>query len=170
MHRQLLGLTDPSEQVDHRNHDGLDNRRENLRPCTNQQNQHNQRKRAGCTSRYKGVHWDFRNGSWRAAIKAEGRTIHLGRFQDEDDAARAYDDAARRLFGEFALTNSDMEIEARGLRTLHEVLSDVGMHEITTPSGEVRRIFVLSTDPWRFAECGPVVDGVRRKEARDAAE
>lgn len=111
LHRHLLGVTDPAVQVDHRNHDGLDNSRSNLRLCTNRQNQQNQRKRSGTSSRFKGV-FRFRSGKWAAqissgALRSDGsrKRVHLGYFLDEEDAARAYDAAARREFGEFARLN-----------------------------------------------------------------
>lgn len=95
--------------IDHKNGNGLDNRRSNLRFCTNAQNQHNQRKwgsRSGkpLSSRYKGVSW-HRRGHWRAKIQAQGKRRYLGQFQSEEAAARAYDRAARELHGEFAVLN-----------------------------------------------------------------
>jgi hypothetical protein len=102
MHRLITNAAD-GEQVDHVNHDGLDNRRENLRLCSAALNRRNQRKTRG-TSRYKGVSL-FRNGKWRATIKLNGKQHSLGHYVEEEDAARAYDAAARKMFGEYALTN-----------------------------------------------------------------
>lgn len=90
--------------VDHINGDKLDNRRSNLRLCTNAQNQWNRHVRFG-TSPYKGVSWDKKASKWRAAIRFNGRTTNLGSFDDERDAALAYNAAALRLFGEFANPN-----------------------------------------------------------------
>lgn len=116
MHRQVMGLT-PSDRgihVDHKNGDGLDCTRGNMRICTARQNQHNSvhNRKAGKTSKYKGVYWHKKGGKWNARIRAgeidkDGRskTIHLGLFVDEAEAARAYDDAARRHYGAFAATN-----------------------------------------------------------------
>jgi hypothetical protein len=105
MHRLILGLAAGSaDEVDHVNGDGLDNRRSNLRVATHAQNQYNQKPRGG-TSAFKGVAFDRQTGRWRAKIVLRGRTIHLGRFEDERDAAAAYDVAARDLFGRFARTN-----------------------------------------------------------------
>ena len=106
LHRQILGITDPRIFVDHVNHDGLDNRRENLRLATNVQNQANQRKRlAASTSKYKGVYWRSDSRKWRVQISAgEGRK-YLGCFVSEDDAARAYNRAAIELSGEHAELN-----------------------------------------------------------------
>lgn len=104
MHRLILGVTDPTVDVDHRNGDGLDNRRENLRMSTRSQNNGNQRIRQGGSSRYKGVsaHTD---GKWVAKISARGEQKYLGLFGTEEEAARTYDAAAQELFGEFARLN-----------------------------------------------------------------
>lgn len=101
LHRVIV----PTElTVDHRNGDGLDNRRENLRPATDKQQMRNRPKIPGSTSRYKGV---FRapTGRWTAQIKYDHKSRHIGMFATEEAAARAYDEAARRAFGEFARTN-----------------------------------------------------------------
>lgn len=104
MHREIMNA--PKElQVDHINGDKLDNRRSNLRLATNSQNQMNCRKRYGNDSKYKGVCWHWQNSKWRANIKIDGKQTHLGLFLNEIDAAKAYDDAARKYFGEFAKTN-----------------------------------------------------------------
>jgi AP2 domain/HNH endonuclease len=90
--------------VDHINHDGLDNRRENLRPASRAQNARNARPH-GRTSLYKGVCWYKAGRQWEARIRHDGQRIYLGRFADETAAALAYDAAARRLFGEYAYLN-----------------------------------------------------------------
>ncbi len=100
MHRVILGLK-KGEMTDHINGDGLDNRRCNLRKCTNAQNQHNMHARWG-RSKYRGVHW---NGRWVARIRVNGEPIYLGRFAEETDAAHAYDKAAIEHHGEFANLN-----------------------------------------------------------------
>lgn len=106
MHRVLLGLNvGDGKHVDHINGDGLDNRRCNLRVCTNRENQHNRQHHRG-TSRYKGVSWHKSGRKWIAAIMPrDGNRKYLGLFQSEESAARAYDAAARELFGEFARCN-----------------------------------------------------------------
>lgn len=92
--------------IDHKDLDGLNNRRENLRPCNKSQNGCNQRKRPNLSSRFKGVNWDNKNKKWRARIKHNQRTYFLGRFKTEENAATAYNFAADEKFGEFALFNS----------------------------------------------------------------
>ena len=103
MHREILGLTD-SRQVDHKNGNGLDNRRCNLRACSHNQNQRNQ-KPVGGSSKYVGVYWKKDESKWKARIKVDGREIHLGLFSNEVEAAKARDRAALRYHGEFARLN-----------------------------------------------------------------
>jgi len=104
MHRVIMKAS-ASVQVDHENHDGLDNRRANLRLATSAENNRNTRMRKNNASGYKGVSWDQRANKWYAQIMANGRNIALGMFANIDDAADAYDEAARQLHGEFAHTN-----------------------------------------------------------------
>lgn len=105
MHRDILGLQKgDGKHTDHIDGNGLDNQRSNLRVCTQQQNAFNQRAQRG-SSRFKGVHWFKRCRIWQANIRHEYRTIHLGYFKNEVDAAEAYDRAAKRLFGNFARLN-----------------------------------------------------------------
>lgn len=104
MHSVIL-LPIPGLVVDHRNGDGLDNRRENLRYATTSQNGGNRRIGANNTSGYRGVDYRKRRLRWRARIAFEGERIELGHFGSPEEAARAYDLAARRLFGEFARLN-----------------------------------------------------------------
>ena len=99
----------PNEQVDHIDHDPLNNTRSNLRLVDKSQNQMNSKTRPDTGSerwsRYKGVTRRKCNGKYRAYIKHNYRNIHLGTFDNEQDAAMAYDKAALKLFGNFALTN-----------------------------------------------------------------
>lgn len=102
MHRLILGAR-KGEQVDHINGDGLDNRRTNLRICNGSQNQHNRKLQINNKSGYKGVYFNKRK--WTARIVVNNKKIYLGRFTDPTEAARAYDEAAKKLHGEFARTN-----------------------------------------------------------------
>lgn len=104
MHRYLMGL--PSCKVDHKDGNGLNNQRHNLRLATDQQSAANRRKlHHNTTSRYKGVVWDAQRQAWRARIMVNRKLRHLGRFRSEEEAARAYDQAAREIFGEYASLN-----------------------------------------------------------------
>lgn len=103
MHRVLL-CAQSGECVDHINGDGLDNRRHNLRLATKAQNSANMRNTKGGTSRFKGVSANH-GGKWRAQIRVPGRKIWLGLHETEMRAAMAYDEAAKRLHGEFACLN-----------------------------------------------------------------
>lgn len=103
MHREIMRPA-PGRQVDHANHDRLDNRRANLRVCTVSENQGNQLARRR-TSRFKGVSFCRAHRRWRAHITAGGRHQALGSFSSEEAAALAYDKAARQHFGEFAYLN-----------------------------------------------------------------
>jgi hypothetical protein len=106
MHREIMGLSagDP-RKVDHINHDRLDNRRSNLRIVSKSQDVQNTPKRKGCSSRFKGVCCDQRRGKWVASIQIDGRSRHLGRFEIEEDAARAYNLAAVTAWGDHTLLN-----------------------------------------------------------------
>ena len=101
MHVLLMGSTG----IDHADHDGLNNRRSNLRPATHSQNMQNARTRvSGKTSQYKGV-CAIEHGLWRAYIDAENVRCNLGDFTSEIEAAYTYDAAARKLHGVFACPN-----------------------------------------------------------------
>jgi hypothetical protein len=104
MSRQIVRAP-PDVCVDHADGDTLNNRRFNLRKCTRAQNSANQQKRAGCTSRFKGVHWNKHAKKWQAQITVNYHAEHLGYFDDEVKAAIAYNNAATKYFGEFARLN-----------------------------------------------------------------
>jgi hypothetical protein len=104
MHRFILKLIG-KPQADHKNGNTLDNRKENLRPCTAQQNRFNQRRKSNNTSGFKGVSKSHKLQKWWSYIRIDGRTLHLGYYTSKPKAARVYDAAARKHFGEFARTN-----------------------------------------------------------------
>jgi hypothetical protein len=112
MHCMVLGLRpDRIRDIDHKDHDGLNNCRSNLRAGSRMENMRNRRKQSS-SSRFKGVYLHhFKNfgkvtsSRWRAQIQVDGKKMFLGFFDLEEDAGRAYDEAARKYFGEFAHCN-----------------------------------------------------------------
>lgn len=105
LHRFLMNAV-KGEEIDHINNDGLDNRRSiNLRRASHAANQANQKISKANTSGYKGVGWKTDKCKWRAKIKVNQVSLHLGYFDNKEDAARAYDRAARQYFGAFAHCN-----------------------------------------------------------------
>ena len=102
MHAMLTGY----RQTDHRDRNGLNNQRYNLRDATDRDNHGNEGKHSpSATSRFKGVSWSRGMQQWLAHIAPKGKAIHLGYFPNEIDAARAYDRAAVKHFGKYACTN-----------------------------------------------------------------
>jgi hypothetical protein len=107
MHRQIMRAPKGME-VDHANHITLDNRRSNLRVCTHAENAQNRpapRRSWSTSSRYKGVCKRAKSKTWTATISRDGKQMHIGQFETEEEAARAYDVVARELHGEFAVLN-----------------------------------------------------------------
>jgi len=106
MHRLITNCPDNMD-VDHINHDKLDNRKTNLRVCSASENNQNQQVRTVAkTSIYKGVYFDKQHGKWKAHIKLNYKYKFWGYFTNEIDAAIAYNVAAIEMFGEFALMNN----------------------------------------------------------------
>lgn len=105
MHREILRV--PSNMdTDHKNGNGLDNQKNNIRVCTTAENLHNSKAfRTPKTSRFKGVYWDKSNTKWKAHIALNSKRLTLGYFDSEIDAAKEYDMAALRFYGEFASLN-----------------------------------------------------------------
>lgn len=109
LRRMVMGVTDPSLEVSHINHNGLDNRRENLRILPTGSRSHVNRRSANSASKYLGVSRYKRGGKWVAQIRfgkwPHGQTTNLGYFSSEEAAARAYDVAACDIFGSSANLN-----------------------------------------------------------------
>lgn len=103
MHR-VVASAGQGELVDHINGNTLDNRRCNLRLCSSGENARNSRKKRG-TSRFKGVSRHNKTKQWSVQICTNGTRVHLGQFDSEEDAARAYDAAATQAHGAFAKLN-----------------------------------------------------------------
>jgi len=106
MHREVIHPPDHLF-VDHINHNGLDNRKANIRPATHSQNNFNRiiSTRGDLSSKYKGVAWNKSKKKWQARIGIYGKRKHIGHFKDEIQAAKAYDKAAKKYHGEFASLN-----------------------------------------------------------------
>jgi hypothetical protein len=105
MHKLLLPGWDV---VDHEDHNGLNNRRSNLRSATAAQNCYNRRKqnKDGITSRFKGVSWNKRAMKFVASVQFDGSKTYLGSFDSEEEAARVWNEAAKKLHGAFACLNT----------------------------------------------------------------
>jgi hypothetical protein len=111
MHREIAASSE-YPMVDHRDGNGLNNRRYNLRPCCNSKNQRNRRLPSNSTTGYKGVSRMKGTDKFRAYINENGKQIHLGIFTEAEAGARAYDAEAMRRFGEFARLNFSVEASA----------------------------------------------------------
>ena len=116
--RFIINCKDINKIIDHRNHNTLDNQRHNLRICTYSENSQNCMKQHDCTSIYKGVYWRKDQSKWAAQINPRNifdQIFHLGLgcFESEKEAAKAYDEAAKEEFGEFANLNFPEEKRLR---------------------------------------------------------
>lgn len=103
LHKMITG-TDGKTPVDHINRDGLDNQRINFRFATVSQNMAN-RRGWGKSSRFKGVRFHKRDKRWESRIQVNGKPMYIGRFDDEVQAALAYNSEATKHFGQFAVLN-----------------------------------------------------------------
>jgi hypothetical protein len=110
LHRMILGVATHKVKVDHADRDTLNNQKDNLRKCNTRLNLGNSRKTSkACSSRFKGVCRDGKK--WQAYIRHRGKMRKLGYFSCEEDAARAYDKAAREVFGQFVRPNFPLDGE-----------------------------------------------------------
>ena len=105
LHRLILGKPKKGMVTDHINHNGLDNRKENLRFATRGQNQRNRQSGKNSRSQYLGVFWYKQHQKWSAQIRHNGKKYHLGLFTCEHQAALAYNKKAIELHGEYANPN-----------------------------------------------------------------
>lgn len=105
LHRLILGSDNSANDIDHKNGNACDNRKENLRECLHSENMGNQKFRVNNTSGFKGVFWHGLTRKWKAQIKVDYKSIHIGLFKTKEDAARAYNNAARQYYGKFACIN-----------------------------------------------------------------
>jgi len=101
MHRQILNIVDPVELVDHKDHDGLNNQRCNIRECNHSENMRNRSVHCGYkTSKFKGVSWNKLASKWMVYCNG-----YIGLFVSEKEAALAYNIEAKHIYGEFANLN-----------------------------------------------------------------
>jgi len=109
MHRQLMGF--PNCYVDHRDHNTLNNQKQNLRVCIPTDSNRNRNKQTSyggklTLSKYKGVTYNKGTRSWQAQIRMNDRTTRIGGYASEIEAAIAYNEEAKAMFGEFAVLNN----------------------------------------------------------------
>lgn len=106
LHRLIMGVVDnPEVCIDHKNGDGCDNRKSNLRICTSLENAWNVKPRKNAISKYKGVTYSKQNRKWIAKIRKCNEVYTLGSFETEEQAALVYNQAAKEMFGEYAWLN-----------------------------------------------------------------
>ena len=104
MHNEIMN-PDHDLLVDHKDHNKLNNQKSNYRICTNTDNAKNRSSQKSSTSKYLGVSFKNANKKWIAQISFNNKVVHLGCFKNEEDAAKAYDEAAKKYHDEFANLN-----------------------------------------------------------------
>ena len=102
LHRLIMNVTDPNIFVDHINHNGLDNRKSNLRICTNQENIRNCKVPKNNKSGYKGIYWAKDKNKQTVQITLNNKTKYIGRYEKLEDAIAARKEATKKYYGEFA--------------------------------------------------------------------
>lgn len=105
MHRIIMNVTDKKIKVDHRNRNGLDNCKSNLRLATISENNANRKAAKNSTSKFLGVHFHKCSNKWIASIKKNGKVHYMGIFASEQEAAKVYDAKAKEFHGDFANLN-----------------------------------------------------------------
>jgi hypothetical protein len=115
MHQDIK-KRDKRGRMDHRNRHTLDNRESNLRPCTVSQNAANMKKKIRSKSGYKGVWLNKRRKIWEAKIMVNYENKYLGKYKTPEEAAKAYDEAALKYFGEFACLNFPLQLSNHPIR------------------------------------------------------
>lgn len=105
MHRAVMNVSEPRLVVDHKNHDTLDNRKQNLRICTVKENTLNRVASKSSTSKFLGVSLNTKARKWVAQIQKKGKNTYLGCFDTQEEAALAYNKAAEVIHGEYANLN-----------------------------------------------------------------
>ena len=101
----IIMKTKEGEMVDHKDHNGLNCQKNNMRVCNSMQNSWNRKNKQNSYSKFKGVGWYSKTNKWVCRITVHKKTIHLGYFCSEIKAALVYDKAAQKHFGEFAYLN-----------------------------------------------------------------
>ena len=105
LHREILNITDRDIITDHIDHNGLNNKQSNLRKATWSENNANRRPTENSSSKYLGVGFVKKSKKWICQIQKDKKLIYIGTFDNENDAAMAYNKKAIELHGEFANTN-----------------------------------------------------------------
>lgn len=140
MHRIILGVS-VNVAIDHINHNGLDNRRANLRITNQQKNSWNSKPHNDGVTRYKGIFNQGRNnGKWYSKVTYRGQRYYLGSFNSQEEAALAYDNKVLELFGEFAYLNFPERIHPEITDIADDILKHTNLIEKDTQ--ELRKIMI----------------------------